>query len=353
MRRWRIVCPLLCSLLSATVALGQPGDDGLAPFSKTGSSFKLSGSQAASVRPVLASSLFALSPQEGGDAHDDAHAHESAAYPEPFGFSLTEHWLDPWPHAHFSRSGTPFVHLFLTEPAFLDRDIFLDYRIINGQDEKEVELELEIEWAFTRRLGIVLELPYVFVSPLGHENDDPDEDSFGDFAVAPRLLLVDTERFMFSVNLEIEIPTGSKARGLSEGRVSLAPSVSWWYDFGHWVTWQGQTGVEFGLDSDDSELFWNTALTKSFLGPALFDAPSHDDAHGGRHFPPGLVNLIAEMTGRTQLSGPADGRSTAELLLGASYLLTSNWEIRAGFQFPIFEPRDSNNSVVFGLIYHF
>ena len=111
MRRWRIVCPLLCSLLSATVALGQPGDDGLAPFSKTGSSFKLSGFQATSARPMLTSSLFAFSPQEGGDSHD-AHTHDSAAYPDPFVFSLTEHWLEPWPHVHFSRGGTPFVHLF-------------------------------------------------------------------------------------------------------------------------------------------------------------------------------------------------------------------------------------------------
>ena len=103
--------------------------------------------------------------------HDDGtpsagHSHDGTppardsflpdAYPSPFGADLTTGWLEPWPHSHFSRRGTPYVHLFNLEPAFLDRDLFFDYRRVDGVGEDEVELEVELEWALTRRIGIVL-----------------------------------------------------------------------------------------------------------------------------------------------------------------------------------------------------
>lgn len=47
-------------------------------------------------------------------------------YPVALGSSLREGWFDPWPHKHFSRNGTPLVHSFGLEPAFLDRDFFLN-----------------------------------------------------------------------------------------------------------------------------------------------------------------------------------------------------------------------------------
>ena len=301
--------------------------------------------------PTQLSLRRAHSPPEQTDhapAHD-ATDNRSASYPPPFGFSLTESWFDPWPHSHFSRRGTPFVHLFLTEPAFLDRDLFLDYRLVRTNGEDEMELEFELEWALTRRLGLVIEVPYLFLRPI----DEPDEHGFGDVAFAPRALLVDTERFMLSVNLEIETPTGSERRGLSEGEVALAPSFSWWYDLGHWITWQAQIGTEHGLTSGDAELVWNSALTYSLLGPALVEPPSRDSTHGGRHFPPGLTNFIVEITGRTRLSGEGDVRSTAEILFGTSYLISSEFEIRAGVQVPLFQPHEMDYGFVFGLIYHF
>ena len=158
---------------------------------------------------------------------------------------------------------------------------------------------------------------------------------------------------MLSVNLEVELPTGSERRGLSEGEVGLAPSLSWWYDLGNWVTWQGQVGTEHALTSGDVELFWHSALTYSLLGPVITKQSSHDSAHGGRHFPPGLTNFIAEITGRTRLKGEGGARTTAEILLGTSYLISSEYEIRAGVQVPLFKPREMDYGFIFGLIYHF
>ncbi len=306
----------------------------------------------ASVAPAhvplsLTSALGMFSQAQEDNHHLDTH--DSESIPPPFGTSLTEHWLDPWPHTHFSRQGTPFVHLFLTEPAFLDRDLFLDYRITRGAEENEMELEAELEWALTRRIGVVFEAPYRFLDPEG----EPNENGFGDIAIAPRVLLVDMERFLLAANIEIGIATGSDRRGLGSGETSLSPTVSWWYDLGKWVTFQGQIGTEHALDSGDAEFLWNAALTYSLLGPSLSGTSPDVSTHGGRHFPPGLINFITELTGRTQLNGEQEGRSTAEVLFGVSYLITSEWEIRAALQFPLFEPREFDNGYVIGLIYHF
>jgi hypothetical protein len=58
---------------------------------------------------------------------------------------------------HANPCGTPFVHGFLTEPAFLGRDLFVDMT----RSGDETEAEVEVEWSLTRRLGLVAELPYI------------------------------------------------------------------------------------------------------------------------------------------------------------------------------------------------
>ncbi|MEO6435326.1 MAG: hypothetical protein ABIP55_06140, partial [Tepidisphaeraceae bacterium] len=112
---------------------------------------------------LFCAALVNLSTASADDSHV-RHDHDShAAAQDPLGFSLTQAWLDPWPHADLSRRGTPFVHLFNLEPAFLDRDLILSYRFTNAPDEREAELEAEIEWALTRRIGLLIETPYVLL----------------------------------------------------------------------------------------------------------------------------------------------------------------------------------------------
>jgi hypothetical protein len=157
--------------------------------------------------------LIALSPKalahDPGDRcphgeHDsnacDPSTYVPAGYPPPLGFSLTQGWLDPWPHSHFSRRGTPFVHLFNLEPAYLDRDLFLFYSQTREHDGIERELEIELEWAFTRRIGMALELPVVEIQP----DEGRAQRGLGDLAIAPRMLLLDTPRFLLSGNLEMQ-----------------------------------------------------------------------------------------------------------------------------------------------------
>ena len=249
-------------------------------------------------------------------------------------------WLDEWSHRHFSPRGTPYVHLFNLEPAFLDRDLFVDYRHTSSEDETESEFELELEWAFTKRLGVAVELPLVHVDPDGEDT----ETGVGDFAIAPRALLVDTDVFLLSANLEVGVPTGDEDRDLGSGETMLAPSFSLWADLGNWISFQSQVGTEHGLDSGDTELSYKSALSWSF-------APHGAQSSEPAHWSPGMTSLITELTGRTVLEGEA--RTTAELLFGVSRVLSGRWAIRGGFQFPVGGPEDIDYGFVLGVIHHF
>jgi hypothetical protein len=281
-----------------------------------------------------------------------------SSYPAPLGLtSLAESWLDPWPHRHFSRRGTPLTHLFSLEPAFLDSDVFLNYHHFRGEDGQSHEAELAIEWALTRRIGIELELPFV------HLNPDPGETEtgIGDVAAGARFLLIDTSRFILSANVEVETPTGSERRGLGDGETKISPTLSFWVDLGHWISWSGQFGSEHGLKSGQDEILYATAISFVLSGPALFDDEEHEghgheeeqDEHEGAHFPPGLITLSIEFSGGVSLSGRERGNTSTQFLFGAGYALTDRVELRGAMLFPMFKPRDFDNGYQFGVVFHF
>lgn len=178
------------------------------------------------------------------------------------------------------------------EPAFLDRDLFLDAHFANTEDGDELELEAEVEWALTRRIGMVFELPYAVINPDTGKNLN----GIGDSAIASRFLLGDTERLMLSANMEVTFPSGDENRNLGTGEFGLAPSISGWMDLRNWFSAGIQLGTEHGLKSDDKELFYGLALGYTFL-----TIPTKQNEID--HFPPGMANLIVEWTGRTGLDG--------------------------------------------------
>lgn len=293
------------------------------------------------------------------DDHDDDHADwlddQHHDHDVPGGFF--EELFEPPSHTHFTRRGTPLVHLFLTEPATIHQDLFLDYRIGNNFDGStdEQELELEMEYALTKRLGIVLEVPYVGLNPV----TDPNTSGFADIAVAGRALLVDRDTFFLSANLEVEIPTGDSDRDLGRGEVALAPTITTWLDLGNWTVLHGQFGPEIGLDSGDTEFIHHLALTKSFQGPVLFGrgcrcGRNFSGSNGGDeheehedHFEPGFTSLILEMTGVTGLSGDEAGQTFIELLPGIAYTPVERIEFRFGVRFPLFKPERLDTQYIF------
>ena len=264
-----------------------------------------------------------------------------------------EELFEPPAHSHFTRRGTPLVHLFLTEPAVLHQDLFLDYRIGNNIEGStdEQELETELEWALTKRLGLVIEVPYIGLDPVADRNTS----GFGDIAVAGRALLVDWDTFFLSANLEVEIPTGDEDRDLGRGEVALAPTITTWLDLGNWTALHGQFGPEIGLDTGDAEFIHHLALTRSFQGPTLFGRGCDCGRNGVRvngdeHeelFEPGFTTLILEMTGVTGLSGTEARQTFVELLPGIAYTPVERIELRFGVRFPLFKPTRLDTQYIF------
>ncbi|MBM4030463.1 MAG: hypothetical protein FJ291_01600 [Planctomycetes bacterium] len=281
---------------------------------------------------------------EGGHAHE----HDFAVVPPALGASLRDGWLDRWPHSHYSRRGTPFVHTFVSEPAFLDRDFFLDFSLAKGKDGVEAEAEAELEWAITRRIGLVVEAPFVYLNPDGGGT----ERGLGDVAVAPRLLLLDYDRFLLSANVEFQFSTGDEKRGLGAGETVFAPSLSSWLDLGGNLTLHNNAGFERGLSSGSDAFVWGGALTCSIYTRGTPVVLRADGAVRG-HFPAGLLNLIAEIRGEHPLDGPDEGEGTGRWILGASYSLSPHVEVRGALMFPAWNPRDLDGGAILGLIYHF
>jgi hypothetical protein len=256
-----------------------------------------------------------------------------------------EGFLEPFEHIHFSKLGTPYVHSFGIEPAFTGRDLFLDYAYYEGDGVTEHETELELEWAFTSRLGMIMEVPYIWED----EEGEGSASGFGDFAVVPRALLVESERFLLTGQVEVVLPTGSSTFG---GETAIAPGIAMWNDLGNWFTLNSNIAVEHGFDADSTELLFGFGLVKSFG-----DKHEKHESHAGHDHhassSAGLFNLHLEATGSTPLNGSDKGDMNLEGLVGISYGFAAGFDIRAGYMFPITSPEEFDHGFTAGVIFHF
>src|SRR5687768_10438453 len=90
------------------------------------------------------------------EEHGEQAAHDEPPRPPPLCADLCRAWCAPVDHAHASRRGTPYVHAFHVEPAFLGRDL-----LVHAEKEgDEHALEAELEFALTRRLLVIAEVPF-------------------------------------------------------------------------------------------------------------------------------------------------------------------------------------------------
>jgi hypothetical protein len=260
--------------------------------------------------------------------------------------AMATDFLAPFEHTHASKSGTPYVHSFGIEPAFTGRDLFIDYSYINGDGFTEHETEIELEWAFTKRLGMIVELPYIWEDEKGVSSAS----GFGDLAIVPRALLIEQDRFLLTAQLEVVLPTGSSSFG---GDTAIAPGIAMWNDLGNNFTLNSMVGFEHGFDADETEFFYSMGLVKSFGGSQIKEK-CHDHNHGHSHTPhTGQVNLHLEITGSTPVNGPDEGDINLEGLIGISYGIIKDLDIRAGYFVPLTSPNDFSQGFTTGLIFHF
>jgi len=284
--------------------------------------------------------------------------------------SFFEDVCKEWHHEDVSPCGTPYVHTFFYEQAFFERDLHFDYLDARNADGNvdERELGFEFEWALTDRIQFVIEGPIVFRDP----EDEPRASGFGDIAVVGRAMLVKKPRFLLTANLEVEIPTGSEARELGHGHAALAPTFSFWYDAGQWITVQGRFGPEVALGHDEAALLYDLTLAKSFCGPVFCprwqkcrpkhnrhskhgshgDHDSHDDHdHIEGHGTIGLTSLIVELNGVTELRGEETG-TLFEITPGIEYIISARWTFLAGIGLPLYRPERYDSRVFVSMLMH-
>jgi hypothetical protein len=229
--------------------------------------------------------VLAVSALQGPARGEDLHTEPPAA----FRFDLTEGWFDRPVHSHFSRLGTPMIHSFHVEPAFTRQDLLLDYSTRSETGRNEQEISAELEWPLSRRLGLIFEIPYVFVDT----DDGGPIDSFGNLAISPRVLLAEYERFLLAFNLEVETTTGDTDAGIAEDEVALGPSLSTWLDLGNWWALNAQSGFEYPVESTDAEFFVRSALIHTFGVDEVVDRGHSEHEHDGEPAS-GLVSLVLE-----------------------------------------------------------
>jgi hypothetical protein len=238
--------------------------------------------------------------------------------PLALGACLRRGWCEPADHAHESRCGTPYVHAFHAEPAFLGRDLLVHVE----EEGDEHSLEVEVEWALSRRLLLVAEVPFGWTT---------DGSGPGDAGLALRALGIETDRFLLSGQVSVEMPTA--ANDLGAGEAIVAPGLTSWLDLGHWFTAQASATLEAGTESGDLGLSWAAVLAKSFRCPTALpgcgcDAPGHDEPGHGHE---SVLTLFLEGRGGHALSGADEGTAEYEVLLGVSVPFSSDVDLRAGW----------------------
>ncbi len=277
---------------------------------------------------LIATSAALSSTAFAGDFHKDVSTPDSG-------------FLAPFTHIHASPNGTPYVHSFGIEPAFTGRDLFLDHTYIKGDGFTEHETEIELEWAFTRRLGVIVEMPYVWEDEEGVASSS----GFGDLAIVPRALLIGSDRFLLTAQAEIVLPTGSSRFG---GETAIAPGIAMWNDLGNNFTLNSIVSVEHVFDEDETELVYGLGLVKSFGESHV--GHDHAHSHGSRT---GMLHLHLEVTGNTPLKDEEKGDINLEGLVGVTYGIAQNFDVRAGYKFPITSPKEFDHGFTTGMIFHF
>jgi hypothetical protein len=242
----------------------------------------------------------------------------------------------PVEHTHFSDLGAPYIHPFNFEPPQIHQDAFFIYKYtkntIDGENEHEAEAHLD--WSLTKRLGFVIGVPL-----LGLEDAAGTQSAgFGDLEIAPRAMLIESDRFILASNFFITVPTGDASRDLGAGETVLSPYFTTWHDLGNWNTLLINFGPDIGTKSGDKSMTYAFSLSHAFCGPVLLEGDhgeEHDHEGDGHqlHFPPGMTTVYLEMTGETELTG--DERTFVELMPGISYVLTEHAELRFGTLLPI------------------
>jgi len=256
-------------------------------------------------------------------AHDPVDGARHAPAGELLGADLARGWLDPWEHRHASERGTPLVHAFLSEPAFVGREVLL-HGEGSGSDRA---LEAEVEYALTRRIALVVAAGWA---------DGSEGSGITDSAIAVRALGGEWSRVLLSLSVETTVPTGSRSEGTGGDAWGWGVRGHAWCDLGAWFTLQSTFAYENVPAVGERVWEATVSLAKSFPVRPLFGRQAD---HGAP-----LASLFAE----SAVAWDEDEWG-GEWMVGASYALASRVDLRAAF----LRSFEGDDGWIVGLIWHF
>lgn len=158
--------------------------------------------------------------------------------------NITEGWNQPFIGPPNGSGGALRQGWINTNDAFFNRMAVGVYSHTNANRSSDGGT-LILETPLSRRYLFGIIIPAVDHLQAGGGN--PSTTQFGDIVLENRVLLVDTQDFILSANLNVQIPTGQSDIG--NHRTILDPYLAWWSDIGRGFSFRGTVGTAVPVDS--------------------------------------------------------------------------------------------------------
>lgn len=158
------------------------------------------------------------------------------------------------PAAHGAGQGDDQLiqELFLGETPYPQRrdetQLTLGAVHLRTRPERLTTLSFGAEYGFTDRFQVEIEIPHLLrrsgAAAEGEEGNRSDASGFGDVSLGVLYAVVNERSRVLSVSLEAGLPSGSRRKGLGEGRILVEPQIRAGLEIGG--TWLfGALGAEF------------------------------------------------------------------------------------------------------------
>lgn len=233
------------------------------------------------------------------------------------------------------------MHGIRTEIDFIERSLEFQIADTRGADDgqvDELEFELELVYAISDRVVLIVGQPYIFLDPI----NDADTSGFGDLELGFRFLAFNGERDGVFFGLNMSVPTGDEDRDLGAGNTVLEPTALWAHDFGGGTYLQSVVAWEVPVDVNDptNDLRYDTGLFHTFTGT--------EDALVFKY-----LTAIFEVNGATTLNGPDADRTVIDLTAGVRWIVREEDEVGIGWSFPVSGDQNFDSQLLISYFRHF
>ncbi len=233
-----------------------------------------------------------------------------------------------------------FFYPLVTGRPVIERELELKLRHEKGDEGRETDLALALEWPVLPRWQVELEVPFVFQDP----RDAASAAGPGDLVIETKFLLLKSADVpaLLAAGVEGRIPTGSERRGLG-GEASIEPFVRSAIALGP-IDLLGEVSFEFNVNAHVHGEHEQTLTA----GPAAGYLAT-------RRFTPLLeLTTVTRTRGEDEEDGPRI-RGTTQIYLtpGLNFRPLPRTTLRLGVQLPVTPAREFDYAIHAGLVREF